>query len=108
MAGGDKLNYVGDAGAPAASLLETKLMINSVISDVKHGAKFMSCDLKDFFLATPMQQPEYMKILYKYIPQDIREMYNLDTKLASDGHIYIKIKKGMYGLKQAAVLALTT
>ena len=54
MAGGDKLNYDGDAGAPAASLLETKLMINSVISDAKHGAKFMSCDLKDFFLATPM------------------------------------------------------
>ena len=32
-------------------------------------------------------------------------MYGLDTKLAADGHIYIKIEKGMYGLKQAAVLA---
>ena len=52
-----------------------------------------------------MQKPEYMRILYKYIPQDIRDMYNLDSKLAADGHIYVKIKKGMYGLKQAAVLA---
>ena len=105
VAGGDKLNYAGDPGAPAASLLETKLMINSVISDAKHGAKFMSCDLKDFFLATPMLNAEYMRIHYKYIPQDIRDMYDLDTKLAADGHIYIKIKKGIYGLKQAAVLA---
>ena len=32
-------------------------------------------------------------------------MYGLDTKLAADGHIYIKIEKGMYGLKQTAVLA---
>ena len=47
-AGGDKLTFDGDAGAPAASLLETKLLINSVISDAKHGAKFLSCDLKDF------------------------------------------------------------
>ena len=60
VAGGDKLLYDGDAGAPADSLLETKLMINSVISDAKSGARFMSCDLKDFFLATPMQKPEYM------------------------------------------------
>ena len=89
VAGGDKLTYDGDAGAPAASLLETKLMINSVISDAKDGARFMSCDLKDFFLATPMVNPEYMRILYKYIPHDIRTMYNLDSKLAPDGYIYI-------------------
>ena len=104
-AGGDRLTFDGDASAPAASLLETKLLINSVISDAKNGAKFLSCDLKDFFLATPMIKPEYMRILYKYIPQDIRDMYKLDEKVTPDGYIYIKIKKGMYGLKQAAVLA---
>ena len=105
VVGGDKLTYDGDAGAPAASLLETKLMINSVISDAKSGARFMSCDQTDFFLATPMQKPKCMRIVYKYIPQHIREKYNLDSKLAADGHIYIKIKKGMHGLKQAPVLA---
>ena len=64
-------------------------MINSVISDAKDGARFMSCDLNDFSLATPVVKPEYMRILYKYIPQDISTMYNLDSKLAPDGHIYI-------------------
>lgn len=45
----------------------------------------MSIDLKDFFLATPMNSPEYMKLLLKHIPQDIREKYNLDALVAPDG-----------------------
>lgn len=52
-----------------------------------------------------MLNPEYMRILWKYIPEDIRIRYGLHEKLADDGYIYVKIKKGMYGLKQAAVLA---
>ena len=48
VVGGDRLVYDEDAGAPAASLLETKIIINSVISDAHRGARFMSCDLKDF------------------------------------------------------------
>jgi hypothetical protein len=37
--GGDKLLYDVDAGSPAASLLETKLIINSTISDAHKGAR---------------------------------------------------------------------
>ena len=47
--GGDVLEYEGNASSPAASLLEAKLIINSVISEADRGAKFMSVDLKDFF-----------------------------------------------------------
>ncbi len=65
----------------------------------------MSLDLKDYFLATPMARPEYMKVLLKYFPTDIQERYNLKDKVTANGYIYIKIKKGMYGLKQAAILA---
>ena len=49
VAGGDKLPYFDDAGAPAASILETKILLNSVISDASVGARFASFDLKDFF-----------------------------------------------------------
>ena len=52
-----------------------------------------------------MAQAEYMKVQYKHIPEDIRQQYNLANKVTKDNCIYIKIKKGMYGLKQAAVLA---
>ena len=103
--GGDRLEYDSDAGSPAASLVETKLTINSTISDAHRGARFMSADLKDFFLATTMKDPEYMRIHYRYFPQDVREQYDLASKVTADGYIYVKIKKGMYGLKQAAVLA---
>ena len=103
--GGDRLIYLDDAGSPAANLMETKLLVNSTISHAKDGARFMSADIKNYFLATPMAQSEYMKVQYKHIPEDIRKKYNLQHKLTSDNCIYIRIKKGMYGLKQAAILA---
>jgi len=65
----------------------------------------MYADIKDHFLATPMDHPEYMRVQYKYILNDIRHRYNLNSKVTSDGYIYIKIQKGMPGLKQAAILA---
>ena len=104
VVGGDKLDYAFDSGSPAATLLETKIMVNSVISDSDKGSRFCSMDLKDHFLATPMKEYEYMRIPYRLIPQDIREKYQLESKV-HDGHIYCRIKRGMYGLKQAAVLA---
>jgi hypothetical protein len=103
--GGDKLPYDDDAGSPAASLLETKLILNSTISDADKGARFLTADLKDHFLASPMKDPEFMRIKYKYFPAAIRQQYDLERFVSSDDYIYIRIKKGMYGLKQAALLA---
>ena len=53
--GGYKLYCPYDAGSPAASLLETKLILNSKISDVNKGARFLSADLKDHFFASLME-----------------------------------------------------
>lgn len=61
VAGGDRLSFDHDASSPATSILETKLLLNSTISDAQAGARFLSTDLKDFFLASPMANPEYMK-----------------------------------------------
>ena len=106
VVGGDKLEYSQDSGSPATDLTETKLLLNSTISDYKEkGSKFMTMDLKDMFLHTPMKDPEYMKIPFKYFPQDIVQKYKLDKLKHTNGYVYVKIIKGMYGLKQAAVLA---
>ena len=51
-----------------------------------------------------MYKPEYMKVQMTYFPEDVKEKYNLDPLNHKD-YIYIKIKKGGYGLKQASVLA---
>ena len=46
-----------------------------------------------------------MKVQYKHISVDIQNKYNLQAKVTSNDYIYIQIKKGIYGLKQAAMLA---
>ena len=52
-----------------------------------------------------MAHPELMKISLKYFPEDIIKKYNLMQLVDSNGYVYIQINKGMYGFKQAAVLA---
>ena len=69
------------------------------------NAKFCSLDIKDFFLSTKMERPEYIRIHRKYFSQKFLNIYKLLDKIAPDGYIYMKICKGMYGLKQAAILA---
>ena len=51
-----------------------------------------------------MEGDEYMRVKYKHIPEDIRIRYNLKTKVTKDENVFIPIEKGMYGLKQAAIL----
>ena len=90
--GEDKLSYLYDTGPPAVSLLETKIMLNSVVWDADKGARFMTLDLKDLFLASPMNNPEYIKMSQHYTPPDIIQKHMLQNL------------KGVYGLKQASLL----
>jgi hypothetical protein len=55
--GGDLINYPGNCGTPTADLLTVKLLLNSVISTP--NARFMTLDLKDFYLMAPMKRYEY-------------------------------------------------
>jgi hypothetical protein len=45
-----------------------------------------------------------MRILLSRFPEELVDKYNLKA-LAVDGWVYIEIRKGMYGLKQAGLLA---
>jgi hypothetical protein len=45
-----------------------------------------------------------MKMMLSRFPEEIIQKYNLNA-LAVDGWVYIEIRKGMYGLKQAGLLA---
>jgi hypothetical protein len=58
--GGDLINYPGDCGTPTADLLTVKLMFNSIIST--SNAKFMTINIKDFYLMTPMDRFEYFRM----------------------------------------------
>jgi hypothetical protein len=64
----------------------------------------MMMDIKNYYLGTPLPRFEYMKMLRSRFPEEIIQKYNLNA-LAVDGWVYIEIRKGMYGLKQAGLLA---
>jgi hypothetical protein len=65
----------------------------------------MSLNIKDYFLQSMLQEAEYMRIHGKYFLTDIREKYDIYSIISPDGYVYCKIKRGMYGLNQAARLA---
>ena len=46
-----------------------------------------------------------MRIHSRYLPPDIRARYQTDGLIAADGYVYIKVVKGMYGPKQAAIIS---
>jgi hypothetical protein len=91
--GGDRVNYPGDCGMPTAGMVMVKLHLNSIIST--KGARYCTIDLKDFYLVTPMERPEFMRMKIKDLPPDIIDLYKLNDKATSNGFIYIKIQKGM-------------
>jgi hypothetical protein len=52
-----------------------KLLLNAVVSDT--GAKFMTADIKDFYLGTPLPNTEYMRINLNHIPEDVIQKHNM-------------------------------
>jgi hypothetical protein len=64
----------------------------------------MMMDIKNYFLGTPLPTFEYMRLPISILPLEIIEKYQL-TRLAVNGWVYLEIRKGMYGLKQAGILS---
>jgi hypothetical protein len=100
--GGDKLDYPFDISTRTAGLTTAKILFNSVVST--KNAKFCTMDIKDFYLNTPMDRYEYMRIPIDIIPEDIFEYYNLKD-LVHNGSVTVEIRKGMYGLSSSGHLA---
>ena len=73
--GGSNLEAPVDCGTPTADLLTVKMLLNSVIST--KGARFMCLDIKDFYLNTPLDRPEYLRMKLDTFPEDVIQHYNL-------------------------------
>jgi hypothetical protein len=99
--GGDRLDYSGDFATSMADITTFKILINSTLSTA--DAAMMMMDIKNYYLGTPLPRFEYMKMLLSRFPEEIVDKYNLNA-LAVDGWVYIKFRKGMYGLKQEGLL----
>ena len=101
--GGDRLEYNGNIRTPTADLTTVKLLLNSAIST--KNAKFMTMDIKNFYLGTPMEIYEYGRFHRRDIPQSFINKYKLDEIFDNKGYVYMEIQRGMYGLKQAGKIA---
>jgi hypothetical protein len=55
--GSNLINYPGVCGTPTTDPLTVKLLLNSIISTP--NSKFMSIDIKDVYLCTPMACYKY-------------------------------------------------
>lgn len=99
--GGDKINYPGDTSANTAAMPVVKILLQSVISD---DTNWMTLDIKDYYLNTPLSRPEYIRIQRKLIPNDIMERHKLE-EFMSNTSVLFEVNRGMYGLPQAGLLA---
>ncbi len=54
---------------------------------------------------TPMDRFEYFRMKLEIFPQDIIEEYGLRDKVDADGNVFCEVRRGMYGLPQAGIIA---
>ena len=87
----DRLTYNDDASSPATDMLETKTLFNSIMFNARKGARFMTLDIKDYFLATPMRDPEHVWVQLKHMPEDIRKRHGMMNIVTKDEWACIKI-----------------
>jgi hypothetical protein len=99
--GGNLIDYPGNVSAKTTDKTTAKLLINSVVSTP--DAKFMGHDIRNYYLGTPMDCYEYMRLPINLIPDEIIREYNL-LPLNHNGYVYIEIRKGMCGLPQTGIL----
>eukprot|EP01036_Dinobryon_divergens_P062065 gene62065-biopygen42267 len=100
-AGGDRINYDGPTKANTAALSTVKILLQSVVSD---DADWMTLDIKDFYLMTPLPRPEYIRIPLKFLSPKILIQHNLHQFLHNNS-ILFEVTKSMYGLPHAGKIA---
>jgi len=101
--GGDRINYPGAVATPTAEMLVAKMLFNSIIST--KDAQFMTMDISNFYLMTPLHCPKLIRLKLGDIPDEVINEYKLRENATKNGSIYIRAKQGMYGLPQAGLLA---
>jgi len=102
--GGDKLKPTGPSRAETTQLDETKIFIQSVVSE---GMNISSADIGAFFLNTPLTNTKdykYCSMLFQNLSQKTIEKYNLQ-QFEVNGRIRFEVCQTMYGMKEAARLS---
>ena len=99
--GGNRITFPGVVGTPTALLELAKLVLNSVL--LRPSAKFTTFDTCNFYLQTPLECPEYVRVGLSDIPGEFFQEYNL-LAYSRDNWVYFEIWSGVYGLPQSGML----
>ncbi len=103
LQGANFLDVPYDVSARTTSLDLEKLLIHSAVST---GKKWLTIDIKDFYLGTslPETRYEYVRIERKKLPPQSIAAHNLEPLFHNDA-VYFEIRKCMYSLPQAGRLS---
>jgi hypothetical protein len=99
--GGDQVHYPGVTAAYVAHLETIRILLNAAASE---DADICTADISDFYLGTPLDRKEYMRISLKHIPLEIQQRYDIACMVHND-YVLMEISKGIYGLPQAGKLS---
>ncbi len=83
--GGNRINYPDKVATPTAEMLVAKMLFNSVIST--KGARFMTIDISNFYLMTPLHRTKFIQIKISDIPVEVIREYKLREKATNVGGI---------------------
>jgi hypothetical protein len=64
----------------------------------------MNLDIKDFYLAAPMERPEYIRVKASIVLPEILDAYDLHHYV-EDGYILFQVDRCMYGFAQAGYIS---
>lgn len=97
-------DYTGETSTDTAGLELIKLHWLSVLST--KDAKYMTMDIGNFYLNTPLDRYEYMRINITDVPQEVIDEYKLyENNYVISGCVYVEIRRALFGLKQSGALA---
>ena len=99
--GGDRSSYTGRKSAKTAELEAVKGLMTAAVHEKAH---LTAADIKDFYLAEPMERAEYLKIPVRLFSDAILDELALRPYI-ENGFIHMEVVRTMYGLPQAGLLA---
>jgi hypothetical protein len=94
--GENLINFHGDKSTTVAELVTIKCLLNNIVS--MPNAQAVCIDLKDFYLNNDLPTPEYVFFKREMTPKEFLHQYWDKISITTDGYIFARVTRGMYGL----------